>query len=210
MPIATLGDVGIHFELHGSRGEPLVLVHGYTGDSSDWRHQVAAFAATHRVLVMDHRGHGRSQAPAERSAYTIDRMTDDLEALIAHLGLERFHLVGHSMGGAIAQELALRSPNRLRSLTLEDTGPAFEIMRNPGVMRDLRSGLPDRRAAGNGCAGKARGRAMPPAQEPATRPGGARPARGDVGARLRRSVARVGAVAGYKEPCARAFACRHS
>jgi len=141
MPTAMLGEVGIHFELHGSEGEPLVLVHGYTGDFSDWCHQVAAFAATHRVLVMDHRGHGRSQAPRERSAYTIDRMTDDLEALIAHVGFERVHLVGHSMGGAIAQELALRHPERLRSLTLEDTAPAFEIMRTPAVARIFEAGF---------------------------------------------------------------------
>jgi pimeloyl-ACP methyl ester carboxylesterase len=166
MPIAMLGDIGIHFELHGQRGAPLVLVHGYTGDASDWRHQVAAFAGTHRVLVMEHRGHGRSQAPTEPVAYTIERMTDDLEALIAHLGLERFHLVGHSMGGAIAQELALRSPGRLRSLTLEDTGPAFEILRNPAVARVFEAGFRLAEAQGMGALAKLTGANAPPHKTP--------------------------------------------
>jgi len=166
MPIANLAEVEIYFELHGSQGEPLVLAHGYTGDLSDWRHQVAAFAATHRVLVMDHRGHGRSQALPERSAYTIDRMTDDLEALIAYLGFERVHLVGHSMGGAIAQELALRRPSWLRSLTLEDTGPAFEIMRKPAVASLFEAGF--RLAEEQGMAALARlaGMQPPPHKSP--------------------------------------------
>jgi 3-oxoadipate enol-lactonase len=52
-------------------------------------------------------------------------MADDVEELAAHAGFERYHLVGHSMGGAVAQEIALRSAHRLLSLTLEDTGPGF-------------------------------------------------------------------------------------
>jgi 3-oxoadipate enol-lactonase len=166
MPMATLGDIGIYFEQHGKRGAPLVLVHGYTGDGSDWRHQVAAFATTHRVLVMEHRGHGRSQAPVEPTAYTIERMTDDLEALIAHLALEPFHLVGHSMGGAIAQELALRHPGRLRSLTLEDTGPAFEMLRNPAVARVFEAGFRLAEAQGMAALAKLSGANAPPHKSP--------------------------------------------
>jgi pimeloyl-ACP methyl ester carboxylesterase len=101
-------------------------MHGYTGDTSDWRFQIAAFGPTHRVLVMDHRGHGRSAAPADRASYTIEQMSLDAEALITHAGYDRYHLVGHSMGGAIAQEIALRSPERLLSLTLHDTGCFFD------------------------------------------------------------------------------------
>lgn len=123
----------LYYELHGSAGPPVVLVHGYTGDVGDWRHQVAALAPAHRVLVMDHRGHGRSSAPAERSSYTIERMADDVEALARHAGFGRYHLVGHSMGGMVAQEIALRAPERLLTLTLEDTGPDFPIGRVEGV-----------------------------------------------------------------------------
>ena len=133
MPIERINGVRLHYELHGSDGEPLVFVHGYTGDITDWRFQLPEFSRTHRVLVLDHRGHGQSEAPADRSAYTILNMADDVEALVTHVGFDRYHLLGHSMGGGVAQEIALRSPARLLSLTLEDTGHNFHLSRNKTV-----------------------------------------------------------------------------
>jgi 2-succinyl-6-hydroxy-2,4-cyclohexadiene-1-carboxylate synthase len=132
MPTATIDGVDLYFEVHGAAGEPLVLVHGYTGDITDWRFQLPEFSKTHRVLAFDHRGHGRSQAPSDRSSYTILRMADDVEALARHAGFERYHLLGHSMGGAVVQEIALRHPGRLLSLTLEDTSYRFGF-RNEAV-----------------------------------------------------------------------------
>jgi len=129
VPVTTIDGVPIHWQLAGSGGEPIVLVHGYTGDVTDWREQLASFAPRHRVLAMDHRGHGRSGAPRDRGSYTIERMADDVQALVREQGFDRFHLVGHSMGGMIAQELALRAPDRLLSLVLEDTGPDFPVGR---------------------------------------------------------------------------------
>lgn len=127
MPHATVNGFEMYYERHGEDGEPLVLVHGYTGDVGDWEHQIAEFSRTHRVLAMDHRGHGRSEGPADRSTYTIEQMSHDIEEIIARAGFERYHLVGHSMGGAVSQEIALRSPGRLMSLTLHDTGPGFDL-----------------------------------------------------------------------------------
>jgi pimeloyl-ACP methyl ester carboxylesterase len=123
--LETNDGVDLYYERHGDDGDAVVLVHGFTGDTTDWRHQVAALAASHRLLVLDHRGHGRSSPPAEEAAYSIERMADDVEALASAVGFERYHLVGHSMGGAIAQEIALRSGARLLSLTLEDTSFSF-------------------------------------------------------------------------------------
>ena len=133
MPTARINGIDIYFEQHGNDGEPLFLVHGYTGDVTDWRHQIPEFSRTHRVLVMDHRGHGRSEAPSDRDTYTIDQMADDVEALATEVGFDRYHLVGHSMGGAVSQEIALRSPGRLMSLTLHDTSWNFALSRNPAV-----------------------------------------------------------------------------
>jgi pimeloyl-ACP methyl ester carboxylesterase len=125
VPFAVVDGVELYFERHGESGEPLVLVHGFTGDVSDWRFQIAAFAPTHRVLALDNRGHGRSSAPREPSAYGIEVMAGDVERLAAHVGFERYHLVGHSLGGAVVQEIALRSPRKLLSLTLHDTAYRF-------------------------------------------------------------------------------------
>jgi pimeloyl-ACP methyl ester carboxylesterase len=135
VPHARLDGFEMYYERHGERGEPLVLVHGYTGDVSDWERQLEAFAATHRVLVMDHRGHGRSGAPRDRASYTVESMAGDVEALAAHAGFDRYHLVGHSLGGMIAQEIALRSGERLLSLTLEDTLHDFAIGPSEPVRR---------------------------------------------------------------------------
>jgi len=133
VPTATVNGISLYYELHGDSGEPLVLVHGYTGDVTDWRHQIPELSRTHRVLMMDLRGHGRSEAPKDRSSYTVDQMASDVEALIDQVGFERYHLLGHSMGGGIVQEIALRSPQRLLSLTLHDTSFKFALMADPAV-----------------------------------------------------------------------------
>jgi 3-oxoadipate enol-lactonase len=141
MPIAAINDVSLYYERHGDTGEPLVFVHGYTGDITDWRHQIPEFSRTHRVLVLDNRGHGRSEAPADRTAYRVEQMADDVEALVKHVGFERYHLLGHSMGGAVVQEVALRSPEKLLSLTLHDTTFSFAAVdadQEIGAWRDQR------------------------------------------------------------------------
>ena len=127
MPTARVNGLTLYYEHHGGSGQALVFVHGYTGDISDWRHQINEFSRTHRVLVVEQRGHGRSEAPPDCSAYTIPQMARDLQALIERIGFQRYHLVGHSMGGAVVQEVTLGSPDKLLSLTLEDTYHWFNL-----------------------------------------------------------------------------------
>jgi pimeloyl-ACP methyl ester carboxylesterase len=130
VPLSVVNGVRLYYEVHGERGEPLVFVHGYTGDITDWRLQIAEFSPAYRVLVMDLRGHGRSEAPSDPSSYDVPLMSTDVEEFIDRAGFARYHLVGHSMGGAIAQEIALRSPHKLLSLTLIDTTSKFELPAN--------------------------------------------------------------------------------
>ncbi len=138
MATATVNGVRLYYELHGDSGEPLVFVHGYTGDITDWRHQIPEFSRTHRMLVMDLRGHGRSEAPSDRSTYTILQMSRDVEELVQQVGFDRYHLLGHSMGGGIVQEIAIHSPQKLLSLILQDTSIKFAMTGDP-VMENWRN-----------------------------------------------------------------------
>lgn len=138
MPDVTINGVRLNYELHGESGPPLVLIHGYTGDITDWRLQLPAFSPSYRTLIIDLRGHGGSEAPTDRSAYTIDHFADDVEALVNEIGFPQYHILGHSMGGAIVQEIALRSPERLLSLTLHATTDDFSVATSNAVLKAWR------------------------------------------------------------------------
>jgi 3-oxoadipate enol-lactonase len=113
-----LGATTLYYEEHGS-GEPLLCVMGLAADTLAWTLQVPAFAERHRTIIFDNRDVGRS-SQAEAS-YDIADMAQDALGLADELSLETFHLLGVSMGGAIAQEMALRVPERVRTLTLAAT-----------------------------------------------------------------------------------------
>ncbi len=115
MPKANVGDAEIYYEAHGS-GEPLLLVSGLGGLASYWAPNLPALSARYCAIVHDHRGAGQSTHAKIR--YSVEQMTDDLVRLMDHLKIERAHLVGHSTGGAIGQTLALKHPERLKSLVL--------------------------------------------------------------------------------------------
>jgi pimeloyl-ACP methyl ester carboxylesterase len=107
------------FYVEAGQGEPLVLIMGFGGDHLAWGFQMAAFAARHRVIAFDNRGVGQTDAPDH--AYTARLLADDTVALMDALGIDRAHVLGASMGGMIAQELALAHPARVRSLQLHCT-----------------------------------------------------------------------------------------
>ncbi|HEX6644722.1 MAG TPA: alpha/beta fold hydrolase [Gemmatimonadales bacterium] len=106
----------IHYEVAGS-GEPVVLIHGGFGDMRMWDGQFDVLAREYRVLRYDHRGFGRSPAPD--TAYSPVR---DLVALLDRLGMDDAHLVGNSLGGALAITFALLHPERTRSVTVVASG----------------------------------------------------------------------------------------
>ena len=115
MPTTEIDGRTIYYEEHGE-GEPLLGVMGLAADTLSWALQVPAFSERHRLVVFDNRDVGRS-SPFEGD-YEVTDMAHDALALADALELERFHLVGVSMGGAIAQEMALAAPERVRTLTL--------------------------------------------------------------------------------------------
>ena len=116
MSLATVGDVELYYEVYGE-GPPVVLIHGLAGDSSAWQAQIARLELDYRVIALDNRGAGRSSAPDY--PYTTRHFADDTVGLLDVLGVtEPTHLIGRSMGGAIAQEIALGYPDRVRSMII--------------------------------------------------------------------------------------------
>jgi len=118
----------LHYEEYG-HGAPVLLVHGLGSSTLDWEMQVPALAAHYRVILMDMRGHGRSDKPRQR--YSIAGYSADVLALIEHLKLDRVHLVGISMGGMIGFQLAVDQPQALSSLCVVNSMPEVKV-RKPG------------------------------------------------------------------------------
>ncbi len=98
------------------QGEPLLLIHGLAGDHQAWLPQIEAWKGRHRVIAVDTRGAGRSTQIDE--PVTIEELADDFVALLQALDLRGVHVIGRSMGGCIAQWLALKAPGRVASLAL--------------------------------------------------------------------------------------------
>lgn len=120
MPTATVNGINLNYELEGEGSETIVLINGLADDLESWGYQVPAFLdAGYRVLRFDNRGIGASDAPA--GPYTSRMMADDAKALVDHLQITRFHLMGVSMGGMISQEYALAYPKDLKSVTFACT-----------------------------------------------------------------------------------------
>jgi pimeloyl-ACP methyl ester carboxylesterase len=101
-----------------------VLIMGWGGDHTAWAFPVPALAVDHRVIALDNRGAGQSDVP--EGPYTIPGMAADVVGLMDALGVARAHICGASMGGMIAQELALRHPARVRTLQLHCTAPIID------------------------------------------------------------------------------------
>jgi pimeloyl-ACP methyl ester carboxylesterase len=104
-------------------GPALLLVHGFGGAKEDFVDHVEALGERHRVVIFDHRGHGESDGPEEVAAYTLDRLAADTLQVADALGIDRFRLLGHSMGGMVARRIVLEHPGRVDALVLMATSP---------------------------------------------------------------------------------------
>ncbi len=111
MPTVDINGLDLAYRIDGDGRETLVLVNGLADTKESWEAQLPAFSERYRVVSYDNRGCGESPTPA--GPYTTAEMADDLAGLVDALELDRFHLLGVSMGGMIAQEYAIANAERL-------------------------------------------------------------------------------------------------
>ncbi|NLX47844.1 MAG: alpha/beta fold hydrolase [Euryarchaeota archaeon] len=118
MPKVEIGDARINYESHGE-GEPLVLITGLGGEISFWKKYIPLLARSHQVVVLDNRGAGDTEYPP--TLFTMSTLADDVAGLMEHLGHDRYHVLGWSMGGNVAQKVALERPRNVGALVLMST-----------------------------------------------------------------------------------------
>ncbi len=137
MPIAHVNGIDLGYETFGASGEPLVLISGLGYDRWQWHKMVPGLAEHFTVAVFDNRGVGQTDKPA--GPYTAQMLAEDTAELIAALGYGRAHVMGHSMGGYIAQALALSHPEKIDKLILASTnfGGPHHIPVTPKAMAVL-------------------------------------------------------------------------
>lgn len=136
MPIVEVNGIRLNYEDQG-RGEPVVFIAGLMGGVAAWRLQVDALSDRFRCISLDNRGVGLTDKPDE--AYSIGQFAEDVIGLLEHLGVERAHIVGSSMGGMIAQNVAIHHPSRVVTLSLHCTAAKADayIKRVSEVYKEL-------------------------------------------------------------------------
>jgi len=124
MPRLQLKDIALHYEVTG-KGEPVLFIHGLGSSGRDWEMQVDFFSQNYQVVVFDLRGHGESDKPA--GPYSIPLFAANTAGLMEALGIAPAHVVGISLGGMIALQLAVDRPELVKSLVVVNSGPEFVV-----------------------------------------------------------------------------------
>jgi 3-oxoadipate enol-lactonase len=141
MPRARVNGIDIDYRLDG-QGDPLLLIMGFGGPKQGWFFQRRPFGKHFQVVTFDNRGVGHSSKPP--APYSMQMMADDAVGLMDHLGIDRAHVAGVSMGGMIAQHVALSHPERVRKLVLgctfasrdEEGGHSQQYVKALGLRED--------------------------------------------------------------------------
>ena len=117
-------DIDLYYEMTG-QGQPVLLIHGLGSGARDWEKQSSVFSEQYQVVTFDLRGHGQSQKPP--GPYSMSLFANDAAELVKSLGISPVHVVGISLGGMIAFQLAVDCPELVRSLVIVNTGPEVVV-----------------------------------------------------------------------------------
>ena len=137
--IETSDGARIYFEVHGT-GEPVMLLHGFSGSSLDWAAVIEEWRSSFQLIVPDLRGHGRSSVPAK--PFRHQDAAHDMLALLDHLKLDSCQALGVSGGGNVLLHIATMQPDRLQAMVLVSATPYFPAQARP-IMRRYPESLPE-------------------------------------------------------------------
>jgi pimeloyl-ACP methyl ester carboxylesterase len=124
MPSIQVNGINVEYQLYGE-GPPLLLIHGLGSSGRDWEMQIDAFSEHFQVIVYDVRGHGKSEKPSGR--YSVPLFAKDCAEILRALGFDKVHVVGISMGGMIALQLAADCPEIVQDLVIVNSGPDLVV-----------------------------------------------------------------------------------
>ncbi len=136
MPRANVGDIELYYQVHGD-GFPLLMIQGYIGGHNAWFFQTRTFKKFYKVIVFDNRGIGKTQK--SQAPYTVKTMADDAVGLLNHLGIDKAYILGMSLGGMVAQEIAINYPEKVEKLVLVCTTTGDDELANvhPDMLKAL-------------------------------------------------------------------------
>lgn len=124
MPKATLSNINLYYETIG-QGAPLLFIHGLGSSTRDWELQVTHFAEHYQAITVDVRGHGQSDKPP--GPYSVPLFAADIAEFLKSIEITSTHVIGLSMGGMIAFQLAVSSPELMRSMVIINSGPELMV-----------------------------------------------------------------------------------
>ena len=122
MPVVSVNGLDVNYRTAGE-GFPVLLIHGHSGSLRNWVLQARALGEKYRTISPDLRGHGLSGKPTRPEDYSLEIFAEDVHGFLAELAVHEYYLIGHSLGGMVAQELILRHPDGVRALVLVDSCP---------------------------------------------------------------------------------------
>ena len=133
MPIKKINGINIYYETHGE-GYPLVMTYGLGGNCKFWAPNIQALAAQYKLILWDHRGHGKSESPRDKADYGLQTFAKDLKALMDHLDIEKAHVGGQSLGAGSGVRFCINHPERVSSLLLIASASASGLPTPPKML----------------------------------------------------------------------------